>query len=63
LLRHVRRAHHIDDHRGASSGRETPDLSSSIATARRVVHFGVGNFHRSHQALYVEEMIENASFD
>ena len=24
-----------------------------------IVHFGVGNFHRAHQALYIHEILEN----
>ena len=28
-----------------------------------VVHFGVGNFHRSHQAFYIEQLLERGSSD
>ena len=26
-----------------------------------IVHFGVGNFHRAHQAVYVEELLEKGA--
>lgn len=26
-----------------------------------IVHFGIGNFHRAHQAIYVEELLENGA--
>jgi len=24
-----------------------------------ILHFGIGNFHRAHQALYIHEILEN----
>lgn len=30
-------------------------------TAPRIVHFGVGGFHRAHQAVYAHELLENGS--